>query len=46
MEVALSEALPTVAEHVDIRARVGWGSIDQDTASTTIERATLTISLA
>jgi len=45
MEVVLSEALPTVGEYVDLRARAGWGSIDMDTASTTIERAALTISL-
>jgi len=45
MEVVLSEALPTVAEYVDLRARVGWGSIDQDTARTTIERAVFTVSL-
>jgi GNAT superfamily N-acetyltransferase len=45
MEIVLSETLPTVAEYVDLRVRAGWGSIDQATASTTIERAAFTISL-
>jgi len=45
MEVVVSNACPTVAEYVDLRARVGWGSIDEDTASTTIRHAAFTVSL-
>jgi len=44
-EVVSSEALPTAAEYVDLRARAGWGLIDEDTAATTIRAAAFTVSL-
>jgi predicted N-acetyltransferase YhbS len=45
MEIVVSETPPTVAEYVDLRARVGWGSIDEDTAGKTIEHAAFTVCL-
>ena len=44
-EVVVSEALPTAAEYIDLRARAGWGLIDEDTAIKTIKAAAFTVSL-
>jgi GNAT superfamily N-acetyltransferase len=44
-EVVVSEALPTAAEYIDLRARAGWGLIDEDTANKTIKAAVFTVSL-
>jgi ribosomal protein S18 acetylase RimI-like enzyme len=43
--VVISEALPTVAEYVELRARTGWGKIDHDTAGKTMQAAAFTVSL-
>jgi hypothetical protein len=45
MEVVLSEALPTTAEYIDLRARAGWGLIDEDIAAATIKAAAYTVCL-
>jgi predicted N-acetyltransferase YhbS len=37
MGIGVSEHPPTAAEYVDLRARSGWGTIDQETASKTIQ---------
>jgi hypothetical protein len=34
-EVVASEALPAVAEYIELRTRTGWGSIDAETADKT-----------
>jgi len=44
-EVVVSEALPTVAEYIELRARIGWGSIDEKTAGKTMQAAAFTVSL-
>ena len=45
MEVVAFEALPTAAEYIDLRARAGWGLIDEDTATATLKAAAYTICL-
>jgi predicted N-acetyltransferase YhbS len=45
MEVMVSERSPTAAEYVDLRARMGWGTIDEETAVKTIEAAAFTVCL-
>jgi predicted GNAT family N-acyltransferase len=44
-EIVVSEALPAAAEYIELRARAGWGSIDEETAIKTIKAAAFTISL-
>jgi GNAT superfamily N-acetyltransferase len=44
-EIAVSEAPPTAAEYIELRARAGWGLIDEETATRTIEAAAFTVSL-
>jgi len=44
-EIVVSEALPTVAEYIELRTRTGWGSTDQETAGKTLQAATFTVSL-
>jgi predicted N-acetyltransferase YhbS len=45
MEVRVFEHPPTVAEYIELRARMGWGSIDEATAARTIEAAAFTVCL-
>jgi predicted N-acetyltransferase YhbS len=45
MDVVVSEALPAAAEYIELRAKAGWGSIDEETAIKTIHAAAFTISL-
>ena len=45
VDVVASEALPTAAEYIELRAKAGWGSIDEETAIKTIHAAAFTISL-
>jgi len=44
-EVVVSETLPVAAEYIELRARAGWGSIDEETAIKTLQAAAFTISL-
>jgi len=44
-EVILSDSLPTATEYIDLRTRMGWGSIDEETANRTIEAAAFTVCL-
>jgi len=44
-EATLSECLPTVAEYIDLRAKMGWGRIDEETAHGTIQAAVFTVCL-
>jgi GNAT superfamily N-acetyltransferase len=43
--IVVSEAPPTAAEYIDLRARAGWGLIDEETATRTIRAAVFTVSL-
>jgi len=43
--VVVSEALPTMAEYIELRARTGWGSIDGETAGKTMQAAAFTVCL-
>jgi GNAT superfamily N-acetyltransferase len=43
--VVVSEALPTMAEYIGLRARTGWGSIDGETAGKTMQAAAFTVCL-
>lgn len=45
MEMTVSETLPTATEYIDLRARMGWGTIDEETAARTIEAAAFTVCL-
>jgi predicted N-acetyltransferase YhbS len=45
MEVRVFEHPPTAAEYIDLRARMGWGLIDEVTAARTIEAAAFTVCL-
>jgi len=38
-EIELTEASPTAAEYIALRARIGWGMIDEETAHATIAGA-------
>lgn len=44
-EIVLSVDLPTAAEYRELRARTGWGSIDEETARQTIRAACHTLTL-
>ena len=44
-EATLSERLPTVTEYIDLRTRMGWGRIDEETANRTIQSAAFTVGL-
>jgi predicted GNAT family N-acyltransferase len=44
-EVIVSEGLPSVAEYIDLRTRMGWGRIDEETANRTIQAAAFTVCL-
>jgi predicted GNAT family N-acyltransferase len=44
-EEILSDSLPTATEYIDLRTRMGWGSIDEETANRTIEAAAFTVCL-
>jgi predicted N-acetyltransferase YhbS len=44
-EVVISEDLPTAAEYIELRARAGWGRIDEDIAIKTIRAAAFTVCL-
>jgi predicted GNAT family N-acyltransferase len=44
-EVVLSDSLPTATEYIDLRTKMGWGSIDEETANRTIEAAAFTVCL-
>lgn len=38
-EVTLTESAPTVGEYIALRAKIGWGTIDDETARATISGA-------
>jgi ribosomal protein S18 acetylase RimI-like enzyme len=44
-EVILFERLPTAAEYIVLRTRIGWGRIDEETANRTIQAAAFTVCL-
>ena len=44
-DVTLCEHLPTVDEYIALRARTGWGAIDDATAAQTLQAATFTVCL-
>jgi ribosomal protein S18 acetylase RimI-like enzyme len=44
-DVVLSEQPPTVAEYIDLRAKAGWGSIDEATATRSLQGPAFTVSL-
>lgn len=44
-DFTLCERLPTPAQYVALRAAVGWGTIDEATASRTLQAAAFTICL-
>jgi len=44
-EIVVSETRPTAADYIGLRARAGWGSIDEETAVRTIEAAAFTLCL-
>jgi hypothetical protein len=44
-EVIVSEALPTLAEYIELRTRTGGASIDEETAGKTMRAAAFTVSL-
>jgi predicted GNAT family N-acyltransferase len=44
-EVVISEDLPTAIEYIELRARAGWGRVDEDIAIETIQAAAFTICL-
>jgi predicted N-acetyltransferase YhbS len=45
MEVRVFERPPTAAEYIDLRTRMGWGSIDEAAAARTIQAAAFTVCL-
>ena len=45
MGIAVSELPPTPAEYIDLRARTGWGAIDEEAAIRTIQAASFTACL-
>jgi GNAT superfamily N-acetyltransferase len=44
-EVIVSERLPTVAEYIELRTSMGWGSIGEETAKRTLQAAAFTVCL-
>lgn len=44
-EVIVCQHLPTAREYIDLRAKMGWGTIDEETAVKTIEAAAFTVCL-
>jgi hypothetical protein len=44
-EVIVSKRPPTPTEYINLRARIGWGTIDEDIAITTIQAAAFTACL-
>jgi predicted GNAT family N-acyltransferase len=44
-EVMVSELVPTAAEYIGLRARMGWGRIDEEIAVRTIQAAAYTACL-
>lgn len=44
-ELMVSECAPTVAEYIELRARMGWGRLDEETARRTIQAATFSVCL-
>jgi predicted GNAT family N-acyltransferase len=44
-DFTLSRQPPTVAEFIDLRARVGWGAISEATAAQSLQAPAFTISL-
>jgi predicted GNAT family N-acyltransferase len=44
-EVVVSEALPMVAEYIELRTKTGWGVVDEETAGQTMQAAAFTVSL-
>ena len=44
-DLVLSESLPTPTEFIALRAQMGWGTIDDETARQTIARACFTVCL-
>ena len=44
-EVVAVEEPPTVAEYIQLRALMGWGKVDEETARLTIERACYSVCL-
>ena len=45
MGIAVSEHLPSAAEYAELRARMGWGAIDVESAIKTIQAASFTACL-
>ena len=41
-EVTVSELVPTAAEYIELRAKMGWGRIDEEIAVKTIQAAAFT----
>jgi predicted GNAT family N-acyltransferase len=44
-EMILSERLPAVSEYIGLRAAMGWGRIDEETANRTLQAAVFTVCL-
>jgi predicted N-acetyltransferase YhbS len=44
-KVVISEDRPTAAEYIELRAKAGWGRIDEDIAIKTIRAAAFTVCL-
>jgi predicted GNAT family N-acyltransferase len=44
-EVIVSERLPAVSEYIALRATMGWGRIDEETANRTLQAAAFTVCL-
>jgi GNAT superfamily N-acetyltransferase len=44
-ELIVSERLPAVGEYIELRTAMGWGRIDEDTASRTLRAAAFTVCL-
>ena len=45
MGIAVSERPPSSAEYIELRARMGWGTIDEESAIKTVEAASFTACL-
>src|SRR5215475_2631898 len=41
----LAEKSPTAAEYIDFRAKVGWGNIDEATATRSLKASTYSVTL-
>jgi len=44
-EVTVCRQLPTAREYIDLRAKMGWGAIDEEIAVKTLQAAAFTVSL-